>query len=64
MNKNQNEEFLQGLKELSKEETRTIIGGESLWYWIGYGLGYTGYILTHLSGEQSAGQKAMNAALG
>ena len=59
-----NQEFLLGLKELSKEEATAIIGGESLWYWISYGIGYAGYMITHLSGEQSAGQKAMNAALG
>lgn len=39
MKKVWNEEFIQGLEELSCEESARIIGGESLWYWIGYGIG-------------------------
>jgi hypothetical protein len=30
------------LEILSLEEAIEIQGGESLWYWIGYGLGMTG----------------------
>jgi hypothetical protein len=64
MKKTWNGEFLQGLEELSKEERSAIMGGESLWYWIGYGVGIIGYGITHASGEQSSGQRLMNAALG
>ena len=64
MKKMMKEEFLNGLKELSVEESTAIIGGESLWYWIGYGIGYAGYIISNATGTQSAGQKAMSAPLG
>jgi|GEM_PF-500392 hypothetical protein len=64
MKKNRKEEFLCGLEELPMEEAVAITGGESLWYWISYGIGYAGYLITNASGQQSAGQKAMNAALG
>jgi hypothetical protein len=64
MKKVWNEEFLQGLEELSWEESAGIAGGESLWYWVGYGLGSVTRFISQLSGEQSGGQKAMNAALG
>ena len=36
---NWNGVFLQGMQEMTKEESVTITGGESIWYWIGYGLG-------------------------
>jgi len=36
---NWNVVFLQGMEEMTKEESVTITGGESIWYWIGYGLG-------------------------
>ena len=32
-------EFPAGLSELTTEETKTIVGGESLAYWIGYAAG-------------------------
>jgi hypothetical protein len=63
MKKNWNEEFLQGIKELPKEEAIGIIGGESLWYWVGYTAGFIALGLKNDYG-QSAGQKLMNAALG
>ena len=45
-------------------EGTAIIGGETLWYWIGYGVGTLGYMVTHLNPNQTSGQKLMNAALG
>jgi hypothetical protein len=59
-----NGKFLQGLEELPVEEAYTIIGGESLWYWVGYAVGLTVYMVTHPTPNQSGGQKLMNAALG
>jgi hypothetical protein len=50
MKKNQNEEFLCGLEELPREEAVAITGGESLWYWIGYGIGYPGYLISKATG--------------
>ena len=50
MKKKSSAEFLQGLEELSMEETMGIIGGESLWYWVGYGLGAATNYISHLSG--------------
>jgi len=64
MKKKWNGQLLQGLEELSMEEKTTIIGGESLWYWVGYAVGAFSYAVAHASGEQSGGQKLMNAALG
>jgi hypothetical protein len=32
-------EFPAGMEELSKEETKRIVGGESLAYWLGYAAG-------------------------
>lgn len=46
MKKTSNIEFLRGLEELSIEETQGIIGGESLWYWVGYAVGYAGNIIS------------------
>jgi len=46
MEKVWNKEFLRGLEELSVEETNGIIGGESLWYWVGYGIGSVGHFLS------------------
>ena len=44
-----NSEFYQGFEELSVSEGTAIVGGESLWYWIGYGIGSLGYMVTHLN---------------
>ena len=58
-----NGELLQGMEELQLKEEIAITGGETLWYWIGYGIGLTAYMLTHPTPQQSSGQKLMNAAL-
>ena len=34
-----NFEFPAGLEELTSEETKSIVGGESLAYWLGYAAG-------------------------
>jgi hypothetical protein len=59
-----NGELLQGLEELQPADAKEIVGGETLWYWIGYGVGLLGYMITHPTPEQSSGQKLMNVALG
>jgi hypothetical protein len=59
-----NGEFLQGMKGLTSEEENAVSGGESLWYWVGYGAGLVVYMLSHPNPYQSSGQQAMNAALG
>ena len=40
MKKNWDGELLQGLEGLAETEERVIDGGESLWYWVGYGAGW------------------------
>jgi hypothetical protein len=64
MKKIKHENFLSRVQVLSAEEATAIIGGESLWYWIGYGIGYVTHVITSASGSQTSGQQAMNAALG
>jgi hypothetical protein len=59
-----NGEFLQGLRALTAEEGAAVSGGESLWYWVSWAAGMTVYMLAHPTPNQTAGQKAMNAALG
>jgi hypothetical protein len=34
-----NGELLQGMQELSMETSESIVGGESIFFWIGYGIG-------------------------
>ncbi len=50
-NKGINKDFLPGLEELSVDETEEIVGGESLWYWVGYGVGRAAFFMTNLSGQ-------------
>ncbi len=59
-----NEDFLQGWQELSAEESAGITGGESLWYWVGFGLGTVVRFISQSSGGQTSGQNLMNAGLG
>lgn len=59
-----NGELPMGLKDLPLNEKISIVGGESLWYWISWSLGAAAYMLTHPTPQQSSGQKLMNAALG
>ena len=54
---------LDRFQSLSPEEAETINGGETLLYWISYGVGVVVHTLLHSSGTQSSGQKLMNAAL-
>jgi hypothetical protein len=39
-----------GLEDLSSEEMAGIAGGESIFYWIGYGIGSIGRIITQAVG--------------
>jgi hypothetical protein len=46
-----NGELLQGMQELPMETAATIVGGESIFFWIGYGLGVAANTITHLVGN-------------
>jgi hypothetical protein len=39
-----------GLEDLSLEEQAAITGGESIFFWIGYGIGSIGRIITQAVG--------------
>jgi hypothetical protein len=43
-----NGEILQGMRELPLEACASVVAGESLWYWIGYGIGAATNAVTHL----------------
>jgi hypothetical protein len=43
-------ELHSGMQELTVEETETIMGGESLWFWIGYGIGYVAHAISNATG--------------
>jgi hypothetical protein len=64
MKKNRDDKWMQGMQELPMEDAKLIIGGESIWYYPGWAIGVVGYLLFHPSSYQSAGQQAMNMALG
>jgi hypothetical protein len=59
-----NRKLFSGLEKLSPAESAKIMGGSSLWYWIGYVVGYIGPTDSKSSSEQSAGQTVMTRALG
>jgi hypothetical protein len=59
-----NNENFQEFEELTVNEGTAIVGGETLWYWVGFGVGALGYMITHLNSNQTSGQKLMNVALG
>ncbi len=40
MKKSWNGEFFPGLEELAEKEECAITGGQSLWYWAGYAVGW------------------------
>jgi hypothetical protein len=44
-------ELHNGLQELSVEEAEAINGGESLWFWIGYGIGYVAHAISSVTGS-------------
>jgi hypothetical protein len=58
-----NGEMLHGMQELPMETSISIIAGESLWFWIGYGIGVAVNTVTHLTASLPTGQKITNAAL-
>ena len=49
-------------QSVSAEEAETILAGESLMYWVAYGVGSFIHMIANSSGTQSSGQKLMNAA--
>ena len=64
MKKTWNGTLLPDMQELSNRECAEIVGGESLWYWVGYFVGGMINGVRNDNGVQSSGQKLMNAALG
>jgi hypothetical protein len=63
MRKRWNGELLQGLQELPMETSASIIAGESLFFWIGYGLGQVTKMFASSAPGQSSAQKLVNNAL-
>jgi hypothetical protein len=63
MKKRWNGELLQGLQELPMETSASIIAGESLFFWIGYGLGQVTKMFASTSPAQLSGQKLVNTVL-
>jgi hypothetical protein len=57
MKKRWNGELMQGMQELPMETSVSIVGGESLFFWIGYGLGLAANMFTNSIPIQSSGQK-------
>jgi hypothetical protein len=53
---------LQNMQELSMEQCEKINGGETLWYWIAYGVG--DFVKGMTSGAPNSGQRLYNIALG
>ena len=51
---------LQMMQELPVESCEMISGGETLWYWVTYGV--IGFFV-NLNGNQSSGQRLYNSAL-
>lgn len=47
------------MQELSEASCEMINGGETLWYWLAYGVGY---FVGGLNGRQSSGQQLYNSA--
>jgi hypothetical protein len=63
MKKRWNGELLQGLQELPMETSASIIAGESLFYWMGYGWGQVTKMFASTAPGQSSTQKLVNTAL-
>ncbi len=63
MKKRWNGELLQGLQELPMETSASIIAGESLFFWIGYGWGQVTKMFASTASGQSSAQKLVNTAL-
>jgi hypothetical protein len=59
-----NRKLYPGLEELSTAESAKINGGASLWFWIGYGIGYIGLSTSPSSGQPTTDHSAMSKALG
>ena len=46
MKKSWNGEFLPGLEELAEKDECAITGGESLWFWAGYAVGWVSNLVS------------------
>ena len=49
MKKKMNHDFMQGLKELSIEETTAISGGSDIWSWAGHVVAYISNIVSGIA---------------
>jgi hypothetical protein len=58
-----NGELMPGLQELPVETSVSICAGESIWFWIGYGIGLTTNLFAGTGSNQSSGQMLTNTAL-
>ncbi len=58
-----NGELMPGLQELPMETSVSIKAGESIWFWIGYGIGLTTKMFASTGSNQVSGQKLANATL-
>lgn len=45
-----------GVAEMSGDELRHVTGGESLWYYIGYGIGWVAGAFTSFAADPENGQ--------
>ncbi len=59
-----NGELMPGLQELPMEASVSINAGESIWYWIGYGIGWTTNLFASTGSNQSPGQKLTTTVMG
>ncbi|MEO6960806.1 MAG: hypothetical protein ABIY90_02510 [Puia sp.] len=62
MKKEEFNQSLQNMQELSMESCEMIHGGETAWYWVGYFVGSFLHGMT--SGAPNSGQRVYNMALG
>lgn len=43
-----NGEFLPGMEELAEKESFDITGGESIWFWAGYAVGWVSHVVSNV----------------
>lgn len=58
-----NGELMPGLQELPMETSVSINAGESIWFWIGYGIGVTTNLFASNGSNQTSRQNLTNTAL-
>jgi hypothetical protein len=50
-----NGELPQGVEVLSMKDESSVVGGESLWFWVGFGAGLAVNMFTHTATNPSGG---------